>query len=117
MFFTNSFRKANYHRSPLLRRQLRVEQLQERPLLGQLWGGVGLSWLVWRIFVRTTLLYHATWLVNSAAHLWGYRSHDTRDRSTNLWWVAVLTLGEGWHNTTTLFHARRDTVCGGGRLI
>ena len=28
----------------------------------------------------------------------GYRSHDTRDGSTNLWWVALITLGEGWHN-------------------
>ena len=66
--------------------------------LGEAWGGVGLSWLVWGIFVRTTLLYHATWLVNSATHLWGSRSHATNDHSTNLWWVALLTLGEGWHN-------------------
>jgi fatty-acid desaturase len=36
--------------------------------------------------------------VNSATHLWGYRSHPTRDDSTNLWWVAILTYGEGWHN-------------------
>jgi fatty-acid desaturase len=41
---------------------------------------------------------HSTWLVNSASHIWGYRSHSTRDRSTNLWWVALLTYGEGWHN-------------------
>jgi stearoyl-CoA desaturase (delta-9 desaturase) len=54
-------------------------------VLGEVWGGVGLSWLVWGVFVRTTLLYQATWLVNSATHLWGYQSHDTRDRSTNLW--------------------------------
>jgi stearoyl-CoA desaturase (delta-9 desaturase) len=72
-------------------------------VLGQHWDGVGLSWLVWGIFVRTTLLYHATWLVNSATHLWGYRSHDTRDRSTNLWWVALLSLGEGWHNNHHAF--------------
>jgi stearoyl-CoA desaturase (delta-9 desaturase) len=67
-------------------------------VLGELYGGLGLSWLVWGMFVRTTLLYHATWLVNSATHQWGYRSYPTRDRSTNLWWVALLTLGEGWHN-------------------
>jgi stearoyl-CoA desaturase (delta-9 desaturase) len=71
--------------------------------LGQVWGSVGLSWVVWGIFVRTTLLYHATWLVNSAAHTWGYRSHGTRDRSTNIWWVALLTLGEGWHNNHHAF--------------
>ena len=37
-------------------------------------------------------------LVNSATHVWGYRTHETRDSSTNLWWVALLTFGEGWHN-------------------
>ena len=58
----------------------------------------GMSWLVWGGFVRTVLVLHSTWLVNSASHVWGYRSHVTRDRSTNLWWVALLTYGEGWHN-------------------
>jgi stearoyl-CoA desaturase (delta-9 desaturase) len=76
--------------------------------LGELWDGVGGSWLVWGIFVRTTLLYHATWLVNSASHLWGYRTYQTRDRSTNLWWVALLSLGEGWHNNHHAFpHSAR----------
>jgi stearoyl-CoA desaturase (delta-9 desaturase) len=71
--------------------------------LGEVWKGVGLSWLVWGMFVRTALLYHATWFVNSATHLWGYRSYATRDGSTNLWWVALLTLGEGWHNNHHAF--------------
>ena len=61
------------------------------------WLG-GMSWLVWGGFVRTVFVLHSTWLVNSASHVWGYRSHVTRDRSTNLWWVALLTYGEGWHN-------------------
>jgi fatty-acid desaturase len=67
-------------------------------LAGTAAGGLGLSWLVWGVFVRTSLVYHATWLVNSATHRWGYRSHDTGDDSTNLWWVALVSLGEGWHN-------------------
>jgi len=58
----------------------------------------GMPWLVWGCFVRTILVLHTTWLVNSATHVWGYRSHETRDNSTNLWWVALLTYGEGWHN-------------------
>ncbi len=58
----------------------------------------GISWLVWGGFVRTVFVLHSTWLVNSASHIWGYRSHTTRDRSKNLWWVAILTYGEGWHN-------------------
>jgi stearoyl-CoA desaturase (delta-9 desaturase) len=72
-------------------------------MLGQAWGGVGLSWLVWGIFVRMTLTYHVTWLVNSATHMWGYRTYKTKDRSTNLWWVALLSFGEGWHNNHHAF--------------
>ncbi len=58
----------------------------------------GLPFLLWGIFLRTVLGLHATWLVNSATHLWGSRRFETRDRSTNSWWVALLTFGEGWHN-------------------
>jgi sn-1 stearoyl-lipid 9-desaturase len=72
-------------------------------VLGQAWGSAGLSWLVWGIFVRMTLSYHVTWLVNSATHMWGYRNYDTRDRSRNLWWVALLSFGEGWHNNHHAF--------------
>jgi stearoyl-CoA desaturase (delta-9 desaturase) len=56
------------------------------------------SWLVWGVCVRTVVVYHITWFVNSAAHTWGYQSYDTHDRSTNLWWLAFLSWGEGWHN-------------------
>ena len=62
-----------------------------------------MSWLVWGGFVRTIFVLHSTWLVNSASHVWGYRSHATRDKSTNLWWVALLTYGEGWHNNHHAF--------------
>ena len=63
----------------------------------------GMPWLVWGFFVRTIFVLHTTWLVNSATHIWGYRSHETRDKSTNLWWVALLTYGEGWHNNHHAF--------------
>jgi len=58
----------------------------------------GLPYLLWGMFFRTTYGLHATWLVNSATHLWGSRRFQTRDDSTNNWWVALLTFGEGWHN-------------------
>jgi stearoyl-CoA desaturase (delta-9 desaturase) len=58
----------------------------------------GLPFLMWGIFVRTVVGLHATWLVNSATHSWGKRRFATRDLSTNSWWVALLTFGEGWHN-------------------
>jgi stearoyl-CoA desaturase (delta-9 desaturase) len=54
--------------------------------------------LLWGIFLRVTLGLHATWLVNSATHLWGTRRFETGDNSRNSWWVALLTWGEGWHN-------------------
>jgi stearoyl-CoA desaturase (delta-9 desaturase) len=61
-----------------------------------LWGG--LSVFLWAICLRVTLGLHATWLVNSATHLWGSRRFPTRDDSRNNLWVALLTFGEGWHN-------------------
>jgi stearoyl-CoA desaturase (delta-9 desaturase) len=59
---------------------------------------LGLSWLVWGVFVRTVVHLHATWAVNSITHLWGYRNFDTRDDSRNNWLVALVSNGEGWHN-------------------
>ena len=59
---------------------------------------MGISLVVWGMCVRMVAAYHSTWFVNSATHLWGYRNYDTRDHSRNLWWVAILAYGEGWHN-------------------
>ncbi|HSE30038.1 MAG TPA: fatty acid desaturase [Pyrinomonadaceae bacterium] len=58
----------------------------------------GWSVLLWGIFLRLVLALHATWLVNSATHLWGRTRFETGDDSRNSWWVALLTFGEGWHN-------------------
>lgn len=58
----------------------------------------GAQLLVWGYVVSTVLLTHATLLVNSLAHLRGHRRFETRDDSRNNGFVAVLTLGEGWHN-------------------
>jgi fatty-acid desaturase len=58
----------------------------------------GLPLLLWGIFFRAAAGLHATWLVNSATHLWGRRRFTTRDDSQNNWWVAALSFGEGWHN-------------------
>lgn len=58
----------------------------------------GWPYLMWGIFFRVTFNLHATWLVNSATHMWGKRRFATRDDSRNNWWVALLTFGEGWHN-------------------
>jgi stearoyl-CoA desaturase (delta-9 desaturase) len=63
----------------------------------------GPSWVVWGIFARLVFTYHCTWLVNSASHGVGYQAFRTGDRSTNNWWVAILTFGEGWHNNHHAF--------------
>ena len=61
-------------------------------------GTNGFQLLVWGFFVGTVLLYHGTFTVNSLAHIIGRRRFETRDNSRNSLFVALITLGEGWHN-------------------
>jgi fatty-acid desaturase len=75
------------------------------------WVG-GACWVVWGVGVRTVLIYHATWFVNSAAHTWGSRRFDTPDGSRNNWWVALISFGEGWHNN---HHAQQRSAAHGMR--
>lgn len=75
------------------------------------WQG-GACWVIWGVAVRTVMLYHATWFVNSASHTWGYRNFETTDGSRNNWWVALLTFGEGWHNN---HHAQQRSAAHGMR--
>ena len=65
-------------------------------LSGSLAGA--LAALLWAGLVRMALLHHVTWSVNSLCHTFGRRSDDTADRSTNLWPLAVVALGDSWHN-------------------
>ncbi|MCX5514044.1 acyl-CoA desaturase [Kaistia algarum] len=58
----------------------------------------GLSLLVWGAFVRTVLVWHITWSINSVTHLWGYRNYETDESSRNNLIVGFLSNGEGWHN-------------------
>jgi stearoyl-CoA desaturase (delta-9 desaturase) len=58
----------------------------------------GLQLLVWGFAISTVVLYHMTFTVNSLAHVWGKRRFNTSDQSRNNSLIALLTLGEGWHN-------------------
>ena len=58
----------------------------------------GLSILLFGVFVRTVLVWHITWAVNSVTHLWGYRSYETDEDSRNNFVVGMISNGEGWHN-------------------
>jgi stearoyl-CoA desaturase (delta-9 desaturase) len=59
---------------------------------------LGLSWLVWGVFLRTVAVWHITWSVNSLTHIWGYQNFETHDDSMNNWLVGLISNGEGWHN-------------------
>jgi stearoyl-CoA desaturase (delta-9 desaturase) len=72
-----------------------VGALTDGTLLGA--GQLGLSWLVWGVLVRTLIVWHTTWAINSVTHLWGYRNFNTNDDSRNNWLLGYLN-GEGWHN-------------------
>ena len=71
-------------------------------------GSIWLDWnsalyfaagmVVWGVFVRTVLVWHITWSVNSLTHLFGYKNHETDENSRNNWLVALVAAGEGWHN-------------------
>ena len=63
----------------------------------------GWSFVIYGTFLRAVLLWHSTWLINSASHIWGYRTFPADDNARNLWWAAILAYGEGWHNN---HHAR-----------
>jgi len=64
-------------------------------------GGWGM--VLWGVVVRTIFGWHTTWFVNSLSHLYGKRRYETTDDSTNNWFVAILTFGEGWHNNHHAF--------------
>ena len=71
------------------------------------WRGV-----LWGTVLRTLALWHFTWCINSVCHVWGKRPNFTRDESRNVWWLGLLTLGEGWHNN---HHARPVSALHGWR--
>jgi len=62
------------------------------------WNTTAGQIFVWGFFISTIVLHHVTFLVNSAAHIWGSKSYETGEDSRNNWLVAFLTMGEGWHN-------------------
>ena len=58
----------------------------------------GVSVMIWGVFVRTVLVWHITWSVNSIGHVWGYRSYETRGNSRNSLLIGLISNGDGWHN-------------------
>jgi len=74
--------------------------------LGWLIGGswrTALSGLLWGGAVRMLLLHHVTYSINSLCHFFGRRRYDTEDESTNVFWLALPSMGESWHNNHHAF--------------
>jgi stearoyl-CoA desaturase (delta-9 desaturase) len=83
--------------------------------IGTVTGAGGWALVLWGIPLRLVIVYHLTWLVNSATHAWGSVAHDSGDQSRNNAWVAAFTFGEGWHNNHHAYpHSARQ---GFGRQI
>src|SRR5690606_30803614 len=59
---------------------------------------LGLSMVQWGVIMRVIAVWHITWSVNSLSHMFGYTNYATGEDSRNNWWVALLSVGEGWHN-------------------
>jgi stearoyl-CoA desaturase (Delta-9 desaturase) len=78
-------------------------------LAGGVWAGSwtgALTAFFWASLVRVSLLHHVTWSINSICHTVGDRPFVSRDKSANVWWLAIASMGESWHN---LHHA--DPTC------
>jgi sn-2 palmitoyl-lipid 9-desaturase len=76
----------------------RYFSLLQLPLALILYTLGGWSFVIYGVVLRAVLLWHTTWLINSATHMIGERRFEVNDGSRNLWWAALLTYGEGWHN-------------------
>ncbi|MGZ4779963.1 MAG: acyl-CoA desaturase [Thermoanaerobaculia bacterium] len=88
----------DFARYPELRFITKYHYIAPLGLAATLFFTGGLQLVAWGFFVSSVALYHATFCVNSVAHLFGSRRFETRDGSRNNAIVALLTLGEGWHN-------------------
>jgi stearoyl-CoA desaturase (delta-9 desaturase) len=66
---------------------------------------MGWTGLIWSFFVSTVFLYHGTFTINSLSHVFGKQRYRTTDTSRNNWFLAILTLGEGWHNNHHYFQS------------
>jgi stearoyl-CoA desaturase (delta-9 desaturase) len=59
---------------------------------------LGASMVMWGVIMRVIAVWHITWSVNSLSHMFGYQNYQTGEESRNNWLVALLSVGEGWHN-------------------
>lgn len=110
-FRTQMHRIKDFARFPELRFLDRYDSLAPLLLIALLYGAGelmaayapqwqtnGLQMVVWGFVISTVVLFHSTVTINSLGHIWGNRRFNTKDHSRNNGFLALLTLGEGWHN-------------------
>ncbi|MBI2384336.1 MAG: fatty acid desaturase [Gammaproteobacteria bacterium] len=109
--FHEEAQKADYGRAPDLTRYPELMWLDRNRFLPGIvlgfatWALFGWSGLFVGFFCSSVALYHATFAINSVAHVVGRQRYLTGDDSRNNWWLALLTFGEGWHNNHHYFMA------------
>jgi stearoyl-CoA desaturase (delta-9 desaturase) len=110
-FDVNHYQKyaPDLARKPYYRWLDRYFLLLQVPLAIGLYLLGGWPFVIYGVFLRAVLLWHSTWFVNSATHCWGYRTFSAKDNARNLWWVSLLTYGEGWHNNHHTFPRSAQT--------
>lgn len=89
---------SDFSRYPELRWLNRFHMIPALLLAGACYLYGGWPTLIVGFVLSTVILYHATFSINSLAHVWGHRRFATEDDSKNNFWLALITLGEGWHN-------------------
>jgi stearoyl-CoA desaturase (delta-9 desaturase) len=89
---------ADFAKYPELRWLNKYHMLPPVVLAVIIWLIGGWPLFIWGFCLSTVLLWHDTFTINSLSHLFGKRRYDTTDTSKNNWFLALLTLGEGWHN-------------------
>lgn len=82
-----------------------------------MFSSAGMSTLLIGFFLSTVILYHATFSINSIMHKVGTQRYESGDESRNSLWLALVTLGEGWHNNHHYYETAGRQVFSGGRLI
>ena len=116
--FSDRHQKTNLAAVPDLAKYPELLWLDRHPyvpaiVLGTLvWLAAGWPGLVVGFFWSTVVLWHATFSINSLAHVYGRKRYLTGDQSRNNWWLALITLGEGWHNN---HHHYQSAACQGFR--
>lgn len=102
---TDMERVKDLAKFPELRFLNRFHALPTVLYIGALYGVWGMEGVLWGYVVSTVFVWHGTFTINSLSHWLGKRVYNTTDESRNSWVLAIVTLGEGWHNNHHHFQA------------